>query len=137
VHPHDGADVAGQVATAGGDGEILDRVQPVGVDHEVAVVLVHGGGLAPVPAVEELGEGLTLDVVDRVHVEPGAVTREHNRVGLRDQVFPCGVLAELFRLGLASGLAVGPRLLLGRVAHLLVQDGRLGGGALGRVEGVV
>ena len=142
VHTHDGADVASEVAAAGRDGEILDRVEPVGVDHKVAIVLVHGGGLAAVPIVEELGQRLALDAVDRVHVEPGAVAGEHDGVGLRDQVFPCGVLDKLLGLGLAGGIALAgtitPRtLILGRVAHLLVEAGRLGRGAFGRVEGVV
>ena len=63
-------------------------------------------------------------------------------MGLRDQVFPCGVLDKLLGLGLAGDIALAgtitPRtLILGRVAHLLVQAGRLGRGAFGRVEGVV
>jgi hypothetical protein len=107
MHAHDGTNIASQVATAGRDGEILDRVQAVGVDHEVAVVLVHRRRLAPIPVVEELGQCFPLDVVDRVHVKPGAVAGENDRMGLRDQMFPRCVLDELFCLGLAGtvGLA--------------------------------
>lgn len=43
--PHDGADVPGQVPAAGGGGEVLLGVQPVRVDHEVAVGQVSVGGL--------------------------------------------------------------------------------------------
>lgn len=35
--PHDGTDVPGQVPATGSGGEVLLRVQPVCVDHEVAV----------------------------------------------------------------------------------------------------
>ena len=45
--PHDGADVAGQVAAAGGGGEVLLRVQAVRVDHEVAVCQVAGAQRRP------------------------------------------------------------------------------------------
>lgn len=36
VHAHDGADVAGQVAAARRARQVLRRVQPVRVDHEVS-----------------------------------------------------------------------------------------------------
>jgi hypothetical protein len=102
MHAHDCTDIAGEVATAGRDGEILNRVQPVGVDHEVTVVLVHRRRLAPVPVVEELGQCFPLDVVDRVHVEPSAVAGEHDRMGLGNQMLPRGILDELLCLGLAG-----------------------------------
>lgn len=41
--PHDGAHVPGQVPAAGGGGEVLLRVEPVGVDHEVPVGQVSAG----------------------------------------------------------------------------------------------
>src|SRR4051794_29274903 len=88
VNAHYGTDIASQVAPAGSDGEILRGVEAVSVDHEVAVVLVHIGRLAPVPAVEELWQSLALDVVDGVHVEPGAVAGQHDGVRLRNEVFP-------------------------------------------------
>lgn len=142
MHAHDGTDIARQIAAAGGDGKVLDRVQAVGVDHEVTVVLVYRWGLAPVPVVEELGQRFPLDVVDRVHVKPGAVAREHNRMGLRDQMFPCRVLDKLLGLDLAGTvvLASGVRLaslVLWRVAHLLILASRLSGGSFGRVERIV
>lgn len=43
MHAHDGAHVAGQVAAAGGDGQVLGGVEAVGVDHKVPVVLVDLG----------------------------------------------------------------------------------------------
>lgn len=35
--PHDGTDIPGQVPATGGGGEVLLRVQPIRVDHEVTV----------------------------------------------------------------------------------------------------
>jgi hypothetical protein len=63
VYAHDGANVTGKVASAGSDGEVLDGVQSVGIDHEVAVVLVHRRSLATITVVKELGESLALDLV--------------------------------------------------------------------------
>jgi hypothetical protein len=131
MHAHDGADIAGQVPSAGRDGQIFARVETIGVDHKVAVVLVDMRRLASVAAVEELRQGLALNVVDGVHVEPGAVARQHDGVRLGDEVFASSILYALFRLDLgdstigALGGGVIPVLLsglsfLGGVAHLLV-----------------
>ena len=73
MDPHNRANIAGQVSAAGRHGQVLDGVQSVGVDHEVAVVLVHSRRLAPIPVVEKLGECLPFDAVDGVHIKPGAV----------------------------------------------------------------
>jgi hypothetical protein len=142
VHAHDGTDITRQIATAGGDGKVLDRVQPVGVNHEITVVLVYRRGLASVPVVEELGQRFPLDVVDSVHVKPGAVAWEHNRMGLRDQMFPCSVFDKLLGLDLASAVVLASgvglaRFVLWRVTHLLILASRLRRGSFGRVEGVV
>ncbi len=82
VHAHNRTDIAGQVTAAGSDCKIFHRVQPVGVDHKVAIILVYRRGLAPVPVVEELWQRLPLNAVDGVHVEPSAVAGKHNRVCL-------------------------------------------------------
>lgn len=37
VEPHDGANIPSQVPAAGGGGEVLLRIQPIRVDHEVAI----------------------------------------------------------------------------------------------------
>ena len=41
VNAHDGANVAGQIAPTGRAGQVLGRVQPVSVHHEVAVRQIH------------------------------------------------------------------------------------------------
>jgi len=124
VDAHDGADISSQVPPAGSDGQVLGRVEAVGVDHEVAVVAVDGGRLAAVAAVEELWQGLALAVVDVAHVEPGRIAGDDGRVCLRDEVRARSSL----QVGLCGGLgvssfgAVPVLLLLGVVqaAHLLV-----------------
>lgn len=139
MHAHNRTDIAGQIAAAGGDGKVLDRVQAIGVDHKIAVVLVYRRSLAPVPVVEELWQRLPLDVVDGVHVEPGAVAGEHNGMGLGDEVFPSSILNKLLSLSLSSSVALGLRaLVLGRVAHLLIfKRRRLCWRAFRGIEGVV
>jgi hypothetical protein len=124
VHAHNGADISSQIPPAGSDGQVLGRVEAVGVDHEVAVVAVDGGGLAAVAAVEELGQSLALAVVDIAHVEPGRIAGDDGRVCLRDEVRARSSL----QVGLCGGLgvcsfgALPVFLLLGVVqaAHLLV-----------------
>lgn len=82
VDTHDGTDISGEVTPASRDSQIFNRVQSVGVDHKVAVVLVDGRGLAAVPTVEELRHGLALDVVDRVHVKPCAIAGQNDSMCL-------------------------------------------------------
>ena len=45
-------------------------VHPVKLDHEVAVLLVGVGRLRWVDSSEKLRKGLSLDISDRVHIEP-------------------------------------------------------------------
>ena len=124
VDAHDGADISSQVPPAGSDGQVLGRVEAVGVDHEVAVIAVDGGRLAAVAAVEELGQSLALAVVDVAHVEPGRIAGDDGRVCLRDEVRARSSL----QVGLCGGLgvcsfgALPVLLLLGviQAAHLLV-----------------
>lgn len=46
VDAQDGAGIARQVAAAGGDGQVLRRVQPIRINHEIAIchvaIVVHG-----------------------------------------------------------------------------------------------
>jgi hypothetical protein len=84
VNAHNSTHISSKVAPARSYGEVLDGVEPVSVDHKVTVVLVDMGRLASVPVVEKLGEGFALDVVDRVHVKPSAVTWQDYGVSLRD-----------------------------------------------------
>lgn len=86
MNAHDCADISGKVATAGRDRKVLDGVESIGVDHEISVVLVDGGGLAAVPAIEEFGQRLLLYRVDDVHIKPGGIAGENNGMCLRDKV---------------------------------------------------
>lgn len=54
VHAHDRTNIAGQVPPTRGYSQVFDGVQSVRIDHEITIVLVHGGGFAAIPAVEEL-----------------------------------------------------------------------------------
>jgi hypothetical protein len=100
VDTHDGAHIAGQVPPTRRHSQILHRVQPVRVDHKIAIVLVNCWRLAAISAVEKLGQGFSLDVVDVMHVEPGAVARQHDGMGLRDEVLPREAFDLLFGLSL-------------------------------------
>ena len=86
MNAHDGADISRKVATAGCNRKILDGVQSVGVDHEISVVLVDGGSLAAVSAIEEFGQSFLLYRVDDVHIKPGGIAGEDNGMCLRDQM---------------------------------------------------
>lgn len=97
---HDGANIASQVSSCCSHCQILARVESVCVDHEISIVFVDMWRFAPVAIVEEFWQSLALDIVDGVHVEPGAVAGQNDRVCLRDEVFARGILYALFRLGL-------------------------------------
>lgn len=136
MHTHNGANITSQVSAAGSDSEIFDRVQTVGVDHEIAVVFIHSRGFASVAVVEELGHGLALNLVDGIHVEPGRVARENDGVSLRDEVVASRGLDGLLGLDLLSFgfgntcTSLAPFFgFCWRVAHLFVG---LGGGDGGR-----
>jgi hypothetical protein len=123
VHPHDRTDVSREVPPTRGDGQILARVEPVRVDHKVAVVLVDGRDLAPVLRVEELGQGPALDGVDRREVEPGAVRGDDDRVRLGREVAPRRrQLAAHARL-VVHGHARRRRLLRGRAVFVVFHGG--------------
>ena len=76
MNSHNRTDISCQIPTAGGDSKILDRIQTIGVDHEISVVFINSGGLASIPAIKELCEGLLLNWMNGVHVEPRGITRE-------------------------------------------------------------
>lgn len=125
MHAHDGAHITSQVAAASRDGEVLNRVEAVCVNHKIAVILVYGRGLAAIPVVEEFGQGLALDVVDGVHVEPCAVARQDDGMRLGDEVLPRGIFDELLCLSFASAIGRASAVCFAafsfwRVAHLLV-----------------
>lgn len=82
VHTHDRANIASKVTSTGCDGKIFHRVEPVGINHEVTIIFIDSWSLASVAVVEELGQRLALNVVNRVHVEPGAITWQHDGVRL-------------------------------------------------------
>lgn len=48
MHPHDRANVTGQIPPTRRHRQVFSRVQPVCVDHEISIVLVHARRLAPV-----------------------------------------------------------------------------------------
>lgn len=89
VYTHNGTDVASKIAAAGSDSKIFRRSHAIGVEHKVAVILVHRGGLAPVARVEKLGESALFDRVDGAHVEPDAVRGDYDVMRLRGQVALC------------------------------------------------
>ena len=87
MNTHNSAHITGKVATASSDGQVLNGVQSISVDHEVSVIFVGSGCLATVAAIEELGESFLLNGVDSVHVEPCGVAGEDDRMGLGDELF--------------------------------------------------
>lgn len=102
MHSHDGTDIASQIPSTGRDGEVFGRVEAVCVDHEVAVVLIYSRSFAPVATVEKLCHGLSLNVVNCVHVEPSTVAGKHNGVHLGDEMVSRYRLDLCFRLGILS-----------------------------------
>lgn len=55
MNPHDRSYVPSQIPPTRRDGKVLSRIQPVGVDHEVPVILVDTRRLAPIAIRKELG----------------------------------------------------------------------------------
>lgn len=120
---HDGAYVASQVSPASRHSKVLDGVEPVGVDHKIAVVLVNGWSFASVAIVEEFGHGLALDFMNSVHVEPGAVAGKNDGVRLGDEMLAGGRLDCFFRLCFLAITAGRRTLAIWRVVHLFVTTG--------------
>lgn len=73
MHSHNSADVAGQIAPTGSESQILRGIEPIGVDHKVAVFFVDGGRLASVASIKELRQTFSLDGVDVAEIKPGRV----------------------------------------------------------------
>lgn len=149
---HNSAHIASKVSSASSDSKVFLRVEPVCVDHEVAVILVHGCCLAAISVVEELWECLLLAFMDDVHIKPRAVAWQNDAVHLRNQVFECsgrsglGGYADVALGGgltstLASSIAVLERIALEitfSVGHFLIlRSGIVGGWAFGRIQRVV
>lgn len=129
MNAHYGANVTSQVATTGCHGEIFNWVETVGVDHEIAIVFVNSRCFAPIPIVEKLCHSFTFDIMDAVHVKPGAVTRQDNSMSLRDEMIPGGGFKRFFRLGFNPSIqccrsvarASGqPFRILRHITHLLI-----------------
>jgi hypothetical protein len=70
MDPHDGSDIPSQIPPTGSHCQILPRVESVGIDHKVPVILVNTWRLAPIPIREEFGERTTFDRVDEGQCEP-------------------------------------------------------------------
>lgn len=163
MNTHDSTDITGKIASTSGDSQVFDGVQPVGVDHEVSVVLVSSRGLAAIAAIEELCKGLLLNCINRVHIKPGRIAGQNDSVGLLDQLLPCrcfqgrpsrrrlviarGILkalgALLWRLRLSSRIFVSfriaPAISLGATHFLILRLDItvLGLGRGRRIEGIV
>lgn len=82
MDPHDCAHITSQVPSASRHREVLGRVQSVGVDHEIAVILIDSMRLASVAMVKEFWQSLDLGRVDIVHVKPGAIAGQDDGVSL-------------------------------------------------------
>lgn len=82
MYTHDSTNVTSQVPPTRRNCEVFYWVETVGIDHEITIVFIDSRGLASISAVEELREGLLLDNVDVVHVEPCGIAREDDRVRL-------------------------------------------------------
>lgn len=53
MYTHNSTDIASKIPSTGGHSEVFDRIEAIRIDHEISVVLVNSGGLAPVAVVEE------------------------------------------------------------------------------------
>ena len=73
VYTHDAANITSQVSPAGCAGQVLCGVQPVCVDHKVAVRQVNLWRLAAIFSIEKLGQSPFLDRVNGIVVKPRAV----------------------------------------------------------------
>lgn len=86
MNTHYSTNITRQIPAAGGDRQILDRVQSVGVDHEVSVIFVDCRSLASVTTVEELCHCFLFQGVDRMHIEPRCVTGENDGMCLGNEM---------------------------------------------------
>src|ERR1700709_2038692 len=88
VHSHNSTNISSQISAAGGNGQVFNRVEAICIDHEISVVLVHSWSLTSISVVEEFRKSFSFNAVNFMHVEPGTVTGEDDRVRLRDKVLP-------------------------------------------------
>lgn len=106
MHPHDRSYISRQVSSTRRHGQIFGRVQPIGVDHEIPIILVDLRRLASVLSAEEFGQGFTFEGVHGGEVEPCRVGRDNEWVGLggevggREVMKGLRVIPERFLLGL-------------------------------------
>ena len=82
MNPHYSANIASKIPPARGDCKILRRIETIGVNHEIAIVLVDRRGLTPVPVVEEFRHSLFLEGMYSLHVEPCTIAGQDNGVSL-------------------------------------------------------
>lgn len=82
MYTHDSADITSEISPTSRNSQIFDRVEAIGINHEVPVVLVNSWSFASIPVVEKFWECLSFDVVDLVHIKPSAVTWKDDRVCL-------------------------------------------------------
>jgi hypothetical protein len=53
MNPHDSSHITSQIPPTSRNSQILSRVQPIGIDHEIPIILVDTRRLASVPIGEE------------------------------------------------------------------------------------
>ena len=54
MHTHDSTHIPSQVPSARRDSQILCWVEPIGINHEIAIILVYNPSFASIPVVEKL-----------------------------------------------------------------------------------
>jgi hypothetical protein len=70
MNPHYSSHISSQIPPTSSHSQIFPRVESVGIDHKVPVILVNTWRLAPIPIREEFGERTTFDRVDEGQCEP-------------------------------------------------------------------
>jgi hypothetical protein len=53
MDPHDSSHITSQIPPTSRNSQILSRVQPISIDHEISIILVYTRRLAPVPIGKE------------------------------------------------------------------------------------
>ena len=83
MYSHNSANVTGEVPPASCDCEIFGRIESIGIDHEIAIVLVDARRFAAIPTVEEFGDALHLCLMYCIHIKPGTIARNDHGKALR------------------------------------------------------
>ena len=63
MDPRDGTDVARQIPSTRRDGQVLGRIETIGVDHKSPVIVVDRWRLTTITTVEEFGQLLSFVIV--------------------------------------------------------------------------